>query len=232
VYFLFNVVFGNAIVIMDTEEYHKKMMEHLTTIGSYKKFEKDPNNKIMREITKAIQISSLEDMIKEKITPKNLVILHIYGLPKIHKEGCYLRPIVNTIGSPLYGLAKLLTEKLKPLYGHTQSFIKDSHFIQNIKSTKVNEAYILVSFDVVSLYTKIPLNDAINVIRRLTDNETTNLVEVCLKYTYYSFGGDIYERTNGVAMGSLLSPVVANIFMEYFEEKTINTSPLKLEHWR
>jgi len=50
---------GNIIIIMETDEYHKKMMEHLTTSGSLKKVEKGPNNRIMREITKEIQSSSL-----------------------------------------------------------------------------------------------------------------------------------------------------------------------------
>jgi hypothetical protein len=84
----------------------------------------------MREIMKVIQSSSLEDNIKNKIIPKNLVIPRIYGIPKIHKEGFPVSPIVNTIGSPSYGLAKLRVDKLKPLSGHTQSFIQDSsHFI-------------------------------------------------------------------------------------------------------
>ena len=107
-----------------------------------------------------------------------------------------------------------------------------THFIQNIKSTKLEEADILVSFNVVSLYTKIPVKEAIKVITRTTDSGTADLVEVCLKSTYFSFWGDIYEQTNGVATGSPLSPVVANIFMEYFEEMDINTSPLKPKEWR
>jgi hypothetical protein len=168
----------NATFIMGTEEYHKKMMEHITTSGRYKNVEKYPSNEIMREIMKAIQISSMQDNIKNKFTPKNTVI---YGIPKIHKEVFPLWPIVNTPGSPSYGLSNLLAEKLKPLAGCTRSFIKySSHFIQNIESTKVKEVDLLVSFDVVSLYTKILVNDAINVIRRLIDNEETKLVEVFL----------------------------------------------------
>lgn len=89
----------------------------------------------------------------------------------------------------------------------------------------------MVSYDIVSLYTKIPVDEAIEVIRRLTDSETRNLVEVSLRSTYFSFQEDIYEQTNGVAMGSPLSPIIANIYMENFEEKAIGTSPMKPEHW-
>ena len=56
-------------------------------------------------------------------------------------------------------------------------------------------------------------------IRRHADDETVNLADVCLRSTYFSYRADIYEQINGVAMGSPLSPVVANIFMEHFEDK-------------
>ena len=81
----------------------------------------------------------------------------------------------------------------------------------------------MVSFDVVSLYTKIPVNEAVNIIKELTDEEPINLVKVCLASTYFSFRGKIYEKTQNMAWGSPLSTIVANIFMEHFEENSINS---------
>lgn len=82
--------------------------------------------KVVKDVTNVIKKSSLSDEIKKKIIPKNGIMPRIYGLPKIHKEGIPLRPIVNTIGSPTYDLAKYLAKILKPLVGKTFSFIKDS----------------------------------------------------------------------------------------------------------
>ena len=156
---------GNATVILNGNDYHTKMIEHLSS-GSYNKLDKDPSNRIVKTLTKAIRDSSLDDIIKRKIIPKNPFIARIYDLSKIHKDGCPLRPIVNTIGSPSYGLARLLTDKLKPLVSHSQSFIKDSsHFIQNINTMSLRESDIMVIFDVVSLYTKIPVNEVVNIIK-------------------------------------------------------------------
>jgi hypothetical protein len=42
-----------------------------------------------------------------------------------------------------------------------------------------------------------------------------------LTSTYFSFGGQFCEQTNGVAMGSPLSPIIANLFMENFEERAL-----------
>ena len=57
--------------------------------------------------------------------------------------------------------------------------------------------------------------------RNITDKETVDLLELCLKSSYFSFKGKIYEQTHGVVMGSPISPIIANIFMEYFEQKDL-----------
>ena len=51
-----------------------------------------------------------------------------------------------------------------------------------------------------------------------------SLLELCLKTTYFQFQGRFYEQIQGAAMGSPISPIVANLFMEDFEVKGINTA--------
>ena len=50
------------------------------------------------------------------------------------------------------------------------------------------------------------------------------LVEFCLKNTYFSFHGQYYEQVEGAAMGPLVSPIVANLYMEYSEQKALSTA--------
>jgi len=119
--------------------------------------------------------------LHHKLIESNPITPRIYGLPKIHKEGAPLRPIVNTIGGPTYLLAKFLALKLKPLVGRTKSFVKDfASFIEELKDIKLDPRGILVSFDVVPLYTCIPIYEAMEVINRLRDPDTTRLAEICL----------------------------------------------------
>ena len=54
------------------------------------------------------------------------------------------------------------------------------------------------------------------------------LLEFCLKNTHFVFQGRFYEQTKWASMGSPPSPIIANLYMEAFEEKTINTSPTPL----
>ena len=55
--------------------------------------------------------------------------------------------------------------------------------------------------------------------------DITLLLEFCLKNTYFSFQGQFYEQAEGLAIGSPFNPTVANLYMEYFEQKALNTAP-------
>ena len=56
-----------------------------------------------------------------------------------------------------------------------------------MKDWKVNDNDLLTSFDIVSLYTKIPIDEAIEVIKKVSNPETTHLVEMCLRSNYFLF---------------------------------------------
>jgi len=95
---------------------------------------------------------------------------------------------VNTISSPTYGLAKYVARKLSPIVGHIDSFIKDSYdFLKVIKEEKLDKDELIIIFDVVSLSTKIPLEEAIKVLYEVTNAETAKLVEICLCSKLFSF---------------------------------------------
>ena len=76
----------------------------------------------------------------------------------------------------------------------------------------------------------------LNIIKDLLDKDTTLkkrtvmevrdiilLLEFCLKNTYFSFQGQFYEQVEGAAMGSPVNPIVANLYMEYLEQKALST---------
>ena len=117
---ILTVVKGVAMVIMDKEEYNNKAQELLTS-RAYKSLPRDPTNKIKAQlITKLRRIkkdSNLDECIHRAMYPTSCVLLKFYGLPKIHKTGNPLRPIVSIRGSVIYKVAKVLSKVFKPLVG-------------------------------------------------------------------------------------------------------------------
>ena len=81
--------------------------------------------------------------------------------------------------SPTYDLAKYVERQLSPLVGKIDTFINySSDFVKLIKDGKVEPQGFVISFDPASLFMKIPLNEAIQVTKQVTDPRTMKLKEV------------------------------------------------------
>ena len=80
----------------------------------------------------------------------------MYGLPKIHKEGTPVRPIISAVKTYNYNLAKWLNEILTPIVDTTH-MLKDTYdFVNKISTLDSNVDRYQVSFDVESLFTNVP----------------------------------------------------------------------------
>ncbi len=140
----------------------------------------------------------------------------MYGLPKVHKDQVPMKPIVSTIGSPCYRLAKELARILTPIVGKNSYTVTNStDFVHRIQEVHVAQGDQLISFDVVSLSTQVPVDEALHVLEeRLNGDQTLeertsipvaqviHLTELCLRSTFFQFGNHFYEQTDGAAMGS------------------------------
>ena len=85
----------------------------------------------------------------------------IYGTPKMHKFPSSdsfpkLRPIVSSIGTFNYNLARFLCDLLSPLVPNDYSCKDTFSFVSQIKNANLSRKF-LVSYDVTSLFTNIPL---------------------------------------------------------------------------
>ena len=128
---------------------------------------------------------------------------------------------------------------MKPLVGKSpHNVLNTRDFVQHIKGIRLQKDECIMSYEVKALFTLVPIIPAINTIRdKLTKdkdlqqrtsmsvNHIINLLEFCLKHTYFVYQGRYYEQFKSAAMGSPIGPIVANLYMEDFEVKALNTTP-------
>ena len=204
----------------------------------------DPTKRIECKIQRRVR------KIKNKISKKEYLQLYptgsspgkFYETAKIHKlpnggniTELPLRPIVSNIGTASYYLSKYLAKFLSPLSQSEYTVKNTKIFVQDLKRLHVpGDNHKLVSFDVSSLFINVPLDYTIDVILRhiytereietnITKKEFKDLLILCTKNVHFSFNEQLYLQKDGIAMGSLLGPVIAGIFMVELERNLLPT---------
>ena len=108
--------------------------------------------------------------------------------------------------------------------------------MDKIKDIELGEDEIITSYDVTALFTCIPPTEAIKITKKCLEednnlaNRTTwsidHIIEaeqLCLDTTYFSNNGQFYRQLHGCSMGNPISPIIANLVMEWFEQHTLET---------
>ena len=153
-----------------------------------------------------------------------------------------MQPIVSFCGSPTYQLSKYLTTALQPLTDQSRHKLQSTeNFIDAIKTAQIPDGHRLVSFDVKSLFTGIPLQLALDCTETaittstvklpLPTDDIMDLLNLCLTSTYFQYNGKHYKQLHGTAMGSPVSVVVAEIVTQNIEEQALSTYTKTLSLW-
>ena len=102
------------------------------------------------------------------------------------------------------------------------------------RAIEIHHGEISVSYDVTSLFTNVPLEETIQIVAdkafsddwfnktyklNLTRADLVDLLRAATHNQLFQFDGVLYEQTDGVAMGSPLGPLLANVFMCSIEAK-------------
>nr|VZI32590.1 unnamed protein product [Spirometra erinaceieuropaei] len=224
---------GRSTVVLDRTDYNQKAKSLLEDRQSYVPCESNPMKTLTREINAtllAVENSGAISSIDRRMArAQETALARFYGLPKVHKEGAPLRPIVSLKGTPTYALAKWLFQRLKFLTSDSNTTVSSStQLLENFKGVSLLPSDIMVSFDATSLFTSIPQDLAVENIElllrekydetenRLRHAQIIQLLKFCLK-TYFTFDGTIYEQVKGTPMGSPISGLIAEAVLQRLE---------------
>ncbi|XP_055522514.1 uncharacterized protein LOC129716705 [Wyeomyia smithii] len=231
---------GNRTVIMYAKEYHEKIRALVDDQATYRNVPRDPTEKIQRKnnnfVTTLLNLKLIDSKTAKWLKTYNAVCPRIYGQPKAHKTNLPLRPVVPNYSAPTYKLCKFVANILNTHLTSTFNTASSFKLCDELKSFILPEDHIMVSLDVVSLFTNVPRK---LVTKTITDrwheiNTEIHLelfleiVEFCMEASYFRYDNKFYYQTYGTAMGSPLSPILADIVLESIIHNALSHLPFEV----
>ena len=227
---------GVGICLMTRETYKNKMNDILK-LDQFEKLEKPRKNsknfiikeeeRINEELDKLRDNQLITEELRVEMRSKGAQPPRLYGLAKVHKAAVPLRPVLSMPGSPYHNIAEKVTKWLSVI-PESKSQCSSKKVSEEVKELRLEEGEVLVSFDVVSLYTNVPVNEAImEAADRLYsgDFETPpvskltfiKLLELCSTNVIMLTSEGYFCQKEGLAMGSPPAPILANIWLSKYE---------------
>ena len=169
-----------------------------------------------------------------------------YGLPKVHKPGNPLRPIVSSTGTATYNTAKELARILKPLVGSSIHHVQNTRdFVEQIKETRLKTGrmhhllwccctFYICAYSTCSQHHQRKISQWHSITPENLHDHWPHHYPVGILFEKHQLcvPGAVLPTMEGAAMGSPLSPIMANIFMESFEQQALDTAPHPPSLWK
>lgn len=245
---------GGCLVAVKKQDYKNLVFTHLNDTSTYVKTDDTKIKYIMSKVRKYCKKynASFHPLEIDFLTNFDQKDSSFYVLPKLHKSNvikCIVdnskheavsvsycpedlpsRPIVNSKDSVTSRLSHFLDILLKPYVVKVKSYVKDSSdFLTKIYTNQVNKG-LLVSMDVVSLYTNIPNVLGYEAIgfwiskfpQLISDRFSLDLIidglKLILDNNIFKYEKSYYTQIKGVAMGTKVAPTYAILTLGYLEE--------------
>ncbi|CAF1470480.1 unnamed protein product [Rotaria magnacalcarata] len=229
------------------DDYTKKSDEYMERTKAYKCLGTiDPLPDLIRRTNKYLLDLRLAKWISQKqyeqLCIKNsndVELAHLYYLPKAHKSGTPLRPIVAGLKHPTIKISKLLDELLRPLFNQMASKTTITSgfellkYVQEWSKINLRQDTLFSTIDVTDLYTMVPQVEGVLSLKKMFDylklkqidglriETIIRLSRFVMQNNYFSYDGQYYHQIRGGAMGSPLTLTMANCYMFFFEQQII-----------
>ncbi|CAF4502130.1 unnamed protein product [Rotaria socialis] len=164
----------------------------------------------------------------DKMMPKRetVQLAYLYFIPKPHKAGTPLRPIVSSMNMPTTGISKFLDKLIRPIFDkHAQAYTTNGHLLPKT---------YLCTFDITDLYTMLPQEESLDILiefllqygyqklQNIPIDIIRKLALIVIKENVFVYEKKFYRQVIGGAMGSAFTLTLANIFMWKWEKQLVH----------
>nr|XP_006817019.1 PREDICTED: uncharacterized protein LOC102808054 [Saccoglossus kowalevskii] len=249
---------GHGIAIMNTTDYIYESLRQLNNEQYYTKIGGNDtivtSNSVHELVTEMYNLDLIDYDTYKYTDPFNYTVRtpRWYLLPKVHKpppEGSIFvgRPIISGCSGPTEKISELIDHFLIPIVKRQHTYIKDTtDFINKIENIQVSDNNVLVTLDVVSMYTNTVHEEAIRAtanamqsnynhsdspLKPLPGEYIIKLLEIILKRNTFEFNNEYYTQTCGVSMGSPSSPEIADITFHLLENQILLSGARYIKTW-
>ena len=227
---------GIGICLMKKEKYQEKL-DTIISLPQFAKLEvtrknaKNPfikeEERIVEELKEMLNSGQISQQLFEEIKPSGSQPARLYGLAKVHKRGTPVRPVLSMPGSAYHRIAQRIAKWLSvvPECGINSS---TKSVCDSVKDFEMEEDEEVVSFDVSSLYTNVPLLEAIHYCADLLYNGRAEvppvdkdtfiaLAKLALVNVIMLTHAGVHKQVDGLAMGSAPAPHLANGWLSKYD---------------
>ena len=238
---------GNSVVLVNKADYNKRTKELLSDLSKFTEITVERGKEINLLLQHKGKLIKFLKRVKDSVTTDLYKHLYpqgsqpgiMYGLSKIHKplvnDFPMLRPILSAIKTGTYKWAKFFVPLLKPFTSNNYT-VKDSFGFAK-DNTQQSSKLFMASLDVDSLFTNVPLDEAIEIcvnklfkscqtVSGLNKQHVLEMFSLTTKENIILFDQKYYSQIDGVAMGSPLGPTLTNIFLCYHETTWLKNCPI------
>jgi hypothetical protein len=228
------------------DDYQQKSEEYMEKTKAYNCLgNEDPLPKLIERTNKYLLDLRLSKWITQKqyeqlcVNPSEAELAHLYYLPKAHKPGTPLRPIMSGLRHPTVKISKFLDDLLRPLFDRIAVDTTVPNGFELMKQLEqwsrihLRVETLFCTMDVSDLYTMVPQVEGVLSLKKMLDHlglkqvgglrvETIlRLARFVMKNNYFSYDGQYYHQIRGGAMGSPLTLTIANCYMFFYEHDIV-----------
>ena len=228
------------------EDYRKKSEEYMQKTQAYQCLgDINPLPDLIQRINRYLLDLRLAKWISQKqyeqlcVNTDEAELAHLYYLPKAHKPGTPLRPIISSLQHPTVKISTFLDDLLRPLFTEMAKHTTVDCGFELMKkvnvwcNTKLTSETLFCTIDVADLYTMIPQIEralslkkmiyflSLKQVSTLKIETIIRLSRLVMQSNYFSFHDKYYHQVRGGAMGSPLTLTIANCYMFFFERQIV-----------